>query len=155
VQFNDSGAFGGDANFTWNKIKDSLGIQNTNQQSALHVNSATGAALADVTVGSASLVAESLPAQASGSTSLIAELDAPTSPTASANYSGTGFTADNSTYDYQLTPYYTAGGVNYLSSNVSSMASFTDDNSTSPFSSSISWSASPNASGYKLERQIN
>ena len=43
VQYNDGGSFGGDANLTWDKINDRLGIGTAAPDQPLHVYSATGA----------------------------------------------------------------------------------------------------------------
>lgn len=73
VQFNDSGAFGGDSNFIWDKTNDRLGVQVTAPQVPIHASSVTGTTLNDVTVGSASLVAETLPTAPTGSITKITE----------------------------------------------------------------------------------
>lgn len=59
VQFNDSGIFGADSNFIWNKTTDRLGVQVTSPQASIHAAAVTGSGLDDVVTGSATLTTES------------------------------------------------------------------------------------------------
>lgn len=138
IIYNDSGAFGADANLIWDKTADSLNVQTGFAGHPLHINSNTGVTIADVSTASASLILESIDSSPTGSATLIAEFPAPSGGSISQNTSGSGYSASGQTIEYRYSSVILADGVYYAPSS-SDIISFTDTlNDTSDFSINLS-----------------
>jgi len=162
VQYNDSGAFGGDSNFIWDKTNDRLGIQAATPQPPLHVVSETGTTLNNVTVGSDSLVAETLPNIPTGTITQIVEPAAWSGGSASYTNggSGTAITANGSSYDFRISPclYIASLGVFYRSQFYETVSAGTDPNDSQGYDISINWwtvTISGESVYYFLEYDVN
>lgn len=126
IQFNDGGAFGADANLVFDKAKDALGVQVAAPLAAMHVAALTGQTIANVTTAAVTQIAETIDASPTGSVDLIAEFGAPGTVTPTQNFSGTGFLAQNQTFDYRITALLFDGVSSYYLGNASNTGSFTD-----------------------------
>jgi hypothetical protein len=160
VQFNDGGAFGGDANLVWDKSSDSLNVQTTLKQHALHVAGNTGAQIANVTTAAVSLVDQTLNTSPTGSVVQIGEFTTPSGGSVTQNLSGSGFGATGQAFDYRISAaiYSAALSAYYVSAN-STVYSYTDainDGGVTPFSNTVDPGTSQTEqTHWLLERQIN
>lgn len=143
VQYNDNGAFGGDADFVFDETKNAVWVQVADPLGAAHIASATGSTINDVVTGSVSLVIETLPATPAGSITQIQEPTAWSGGTASYTNggSGTAITANGSTYDFRVYPclYVSSTGTYYRSQFYESISAGTDPNDSQGYDISVSW----------------
>jgi len=132
-----------DSAFVSDSTNDRIGIQAATPQVPLHVVSATGTTLNNVTVGNASLVAETLPNIPTGSITQIVEPAAWSG--GSASYvnggSGTAITANGSSYDFRISPclYVASLGTFYRSQFYETVSAGTDPNDSQWYDISLSW----------------
>lgn len=157
IQFNDGGSLGADSTFVWDKTNDSLNVQTTLKQHALHVAGVTGATQAPVVTASISQVAQSLNSSPTGSISLISEFSAGSGGNTSQNTSGGGYTATGQTINYKIYPCIFDGVSNYYQSSNFESLDFTDAlNDSSSFSVILTLgSVSGDATHLLIEKQID
>lgn len=132
----------------------SLGIQVT-PLNPIHAAAISGTTINNVITGSVTQTAEVAAPSVTGSVTAIAEFAAASSPNATQNMSGSGYSASGQTIDYQIYGLIYNGSAYYKSSNFGSV-SFTDTlNDASNFSVNLSWDAISNATHYLIEKQVN
>ena len=126
IQFNDSGAFGAEAYLFWDKTNNALGVQTSTPLSPAHIVAETGTEINSVVTASVTTVDQSLNTSPTGSITLIAEFAAISGSIANQNTSGSGYTANGQTIDYQI--YQVIQGTNgtYYASSQFELVSFTD-----------------------------
>lgn len=159
VQFNDSGAFGGTDQFTFDKDTGAVAINQATPLAMLHVTpnialpssfstslslSATG-----YSFGSGdkdySLYAENstIPVFSTAITAHFTEEPSsdfdPTGASATINYGESGYTADNSSYNYTIWALY--GGSTLISFGTIFADAGSDDGSSNPLAVDVSWTA--------------
>lgn len=155
----DANTLEDDADFVWDKTNNRAGIQVSTPQMPLHVASVTGTGIADVTTGSATLVAETLPSAPTGSISQIPE------PSASGGGSGVSFIdagsgnylANNATYTYRIYPCLDANGTYYKSQYYVDVSG-TDPNDGQYYNISVDWDdviISGETVVYYVEKDVN
>jgi len=156
IQINTANEFDSDPNFIFDKDTNALSIQTTLNTHALHVNGATGATIADVTVGSVSQIAETIDASPTGTVTLIEEFATPGGMSSTQNPMGSGYSASNQTIDYQIYPVL-FDGTNYYRSQYFGSTSFSDTSGdSSPFSVTLSFpSAATEQTHWLIEKQID
>lgn len=151
--------FSGGLNTTQAIATERVGVQTSTPLNPLHVVSETGTGIANVTVGSATLVAETLPSAPTGSIAQIPE------PSASGGGSGVSFIdvgsgnylADNSTYTYRIYPCLDANGTYYKSQYYVDVSG-TDPNDGQYYNISVDWDdviISGETVVYYVEKDVN
>lgn len=156
IQFNDGGNLAGDASLIWDKTANSLNVQTTLAQHALHVSGVTGTEINDVTVASVSQISETIDASPTGAVTLIEEFSTPSGSSPNQNFSGSGYVASGQFIEYYIHPALFDGSTYYYSANYEYI-SFTDTvNDSSNFSIDISLpSAASNQTHWYIEKQVN
>lgn len=153
VQFNDSGTFGGNSGFTYDKSSKRAGIQSPSPESALEVQSDTGQSPNPVASFSAILTAETFPANVSSSAAIAYQpSDSSTAAPSAAqtDFSGS-YLADGSTsLDLYIYAYSLIAGSRYYFGSPS-VVSFSDNSDGNNFYIAYAWTGITGADGYVLQ----
>lgn len=137
--------------FSWNDTLQQFGV-GVGYASSLakgHFKSDVAQTTTDATTMSATLTQFVLPTDYSAYS--VAEsgpdLPAPSSASATINYAGSGYTADNHTYSFQIIPGIDDGMSTTWCAGYTDTADATDDGSTNPLSIDLSWSVDSGSAG--------
>lgn len=174
VQFNNSGAFGGDSNFIWDNTKKFLGVQQASPEAPIHARGVLGQTVDTPTSESITSTLEVVvDSPATGGASEVLTPTSPSTPTItfieidqasapfmiSTAFNGAGnYVANGQVIDYRIYTYRNVSGVRVVNPNFVS-GSYTDtiNDGTTTFSVDVSgWTcASANFDGFIILKQIN